>query len=85
MIKVVGVRFREGGKVYFFNPKELDLTIGDSVNRSDSLRYAIGFLLLGNDISSFVTSGIVRSLNTDSFRSSSMSVSIASRQTLKSP
>ena len=31
MIKVVGVRFREGGKVYFFNPKELDLTIGDSV------------------------------------------------------
>lgn len=31
MIKVVGVRFRESGKVYFFNPKELDLTIGDSV------------------------------------------------------
>lgn len=31
MIKVVGVRFRTAGKIYYFNPKDYDLTIGSHV------------------------------------------------------
>ena len=31
MIKIVGVRFRTAGKVYYFGPKNLDLKIGDRV------------------------------------------------------
>ena len=31
MQKIIGVRFRTAGKVYFFNPKELLIKIGDHV------------------------------------------------------
>ena len=31
MIKVIGVRFRSAGKVYYFDPKGLDIKRGDSV------------------------------------------------------
>ena len=31
MIKIVGVRFRTAGKVYYFGPKNLELKIGDRV------------------------------------------------------
>lgn len=31
MIKVVGVRFRTAGKIYYFDPKDYDLTIGSHV------------------------------------------------------
>ncbi|MBQ6895802.1 MAG: stage 0 sporulation protein, partial [Oscillospiraceae bacterium] len=31
MIKVVGVRFKTGGKVYFFDPQEFDIKKGDHV------------------------------------------------------
>lgn len=31
MIKVIGVRFKEGGKVYFFDPAEFDISKGDYV------------------------------------------------------
>ena len=31
MIKVVGVRFKTGGKVYFFDPQEFDIKKGDYV------------------------------------------------------
>lgn len=31
MIKIVGVRFRTAGKVYYFGPRNLDLKIGDRV------------------------------------------------------
>ena len=31
MTKVIGVRFRNAGKVYYFDPKDLELKNGDSV------------------------------------------------------
>ena len=31
MVKVVGVKFRKPGKVYFFDPGNLDIKIGDNV------------------------------------------------------
>ena len=31
MIKVVGVRFRNAGKIYYFNPADLDITMGTHV------------------------------------------------------
>ena len=31
MIKIVGVRFRNAGKVYYFNPKDFTLRVGDHV------------------------------------------------------
>lgn len=31
MVTVVGVRFKKAGKVYYFNPGALDLTVGDKV------------------------------------------------------
>ena len=31
MIEVIGVRFRPNGKIYFFDPSDLDLEIGDAV------------------------------------------------------
>ena len=31
MVRIVGVRFKAGGKVYFFSPGELDIKEGDSV------------------------------------------------------
>lgn len=31
MTKVIGINFRENGKIYFFNPKDLELKMGDRV------------------------------------------------------
>ena len=31
MIKVVGVRFRNAGKIYYFDPADLDITMGTHV------------------------------------------------------
>lgn len=31
MKKVIGVRFRENGKIYFFNPMDVEMNIGDNV------------------------------------------------------
>ena len=31
MIKVVGVRFRSAGKIYFFDPQKLEIKKGDHV------------------------------------------------------
>ena len=31
MIKVVGVRFRKAGKIYYFDPKDLEMKAGDHV------------------------------------------------------
>ena len=31
MVKVVGVRFKNAGKVYYFDPRDLDLKDGDKV------------------------------------------------------
>ena len=31
MIKIIGVRFRSAGKAYYFDPKDLELRMGDHV------------------------------------------------------
>lgn len=31
MVKVVGVRFRTAGKIYYFDPKDYDITVGTHV------------------------------------------------------
>ena len=31
MITIIGVRFRNVGKVYYFSPRELDICVGDHV------------------------------------------------------
>ena len=31
MIKIIGVRFRQAGKVYFFNPLKYEFKVGDHV------------------------------------------------------
>ena len=43
MIKIVGVRFRSAGKIYYFDPKDLQLRTGDHViaETSKGLDYGI--------------------------------------------
>ena len=31
MTRVIGVRFRTAGKIYFFSPGQLEITVGDKV------------------------------------------------------
>ena len=31
MYKVVGVRFKEAGKIYYFDPTDIELKVGDDV------------------------------------------------------
>ena len=31
MVRVIGVRFRTGGKMYYFDPNEADVRSGDNV------------------------------------------------------
>ena len=31
MIKVIGVRFRKAGKVYYFDPAQMEIKMGDHV------------------------------------------------------
>ncbi|MPW25350.1 stage 0 sporulation protein [Alkalibaculum sp. M08DMB] len=31
MIKVVGIRFKKAGKIYYFDPREVEISVGDSV------------------------------------------------------
>ena len=33
MIKIIGVRFRNAGKIYYFDPKKLPVKKGDHVSR----------------------------------------------------
>ena len=38
MVKVVGIRFRNAGKIYYFGPGKLQLKAGDACNRGDCKR-----------------------------------------------
>ena len=42
MVKVIGVRFRTAGKIYFFDPGYLQLEIGDKVIVETSLGDSVG-------------------------------------------
>ena len=48
MIKIVGVRFRNAGKVYYFDPKEFALRIGDHVIVETSKGPEYGVITTGN-------------------------------------
>lgn len=48
MTKIIGVRFREVGKIYYFSPKDLDIKVGDKVIVETSRGLEYGNVVLGN-------------------------------------
>ncbi len=48
MIKIVGVRFRNAGKVYYFDPKEFSLSVGDHVIVETSKGPEFGVITTGS-------------------------------------
>ena len=48
MIKVIGVRFRKAGKVYFFDPAGMEIKTGDHVNVETARGIEFGHVVLGN-------------------------------------
>ena len=48
MIKVIGVRFRKAGKVYFFDPAGMDIKTGDHVIVETARGIEFGHVVLGN-------------------------------------
>ena len=48
MIKVIGVRFRKAGKVYFFDPAEMEIKTGDHVIVETARGIEFGHVVLGN-------------------------------------
>ena len=47
MIKVVGIRFKPVGKVYYFNPEEIDLSVGDGAIVETTRGVEYGEVVLG--------------------------------------
>lgn len=47
MINVIGVRFRRAGKVYFFDPLDYEIHVGDSVIVETARGIEYGFVVLG--------------------------------------
>ncbi len=47
MIKIVGVRFKPAGKIYYFDPAEFDLNIGDDVIVETSRGLEYGMAVVG--------------------------------------
>lgn len=48
MITVIGVRFRSGGKVYYFGPGKLEIKSGDHVIVETARGVEYGYVVLGN-------------------------------------
>lgn len=48
MIKVIGVRFRKAGKVYFFDPAGMEIKTGDHVIVETARGIEFGYVVLGN-------------------------------------
>ena len=48
MVKVIGVRFRKAGKVYFFDPAEMEIKTGDHVIVETARGIEFGHVVLGN-------------------------------------
>ena len=48
MIKIVGVRFRNAGKVYYFDPKGYKIGAGDHVIVETARGIEYGYVVLGN-------------------------------------
>lgn len=47
MVKIIGVRFRNVGKVYYFNPKSLEIKVGDHVIVETARGVEYGYVVLG--------------------------------------
>lgn len=47
MIKVVGIRFKPVGKVYYFNPEQIDLSVGDGAIVETTRGVEFGEVVLG--------------------------------------
>lgn len=47
MIKVIGVRFRNAGKIYYFDPSSLDIRTGDHVIVETARGIEYGYVVLG--------------------------------------
>ena len=47
MITIIGVRFRNVGKVYYFSPRDLDVCVGDHVIVETARGVEYGFVVLG--------------------------------------
>lgn len=48
MIKVIGVRFRAAGKIYYFDPAGLEIKTGDNVIVETARGIEFGYVVLGN-------------------------------------
>jgi cell fate regulator YaaT (PSP1 superfamily) len=47
MVKIVGVRFRQAGKIYYFQPQELELKTGDAVVVETAHGLEFGHVVIG--------------------------------------
>ena len=47
MIKVIGVRFRQAGKIYYFDPLDMDIEIGQHVIVETARGVEYGLVLVG--------------------------------------
>ncbi|PXV84883.1 cell fate regulator YaaT (PSP1 superfamily) [Lachnotalea glycerini] len=47
MIKIIGVRFRAAGKIYFFDPKDFDINVGDHVIVETARGIEYGAVVIG--------------------------------------
>lgn len=47
MVTIVGVRFKKAGKIYYFDPDELDMKIGDSVIVETARGLEFGNIIIG--------------------------------------
>ena len=48
MVTVIGVRFRTGGKVYYFGPGDMEINSGDHVIVETARGIEYGYVVLGN-------------------------------------
>lgn len=47
MTEIIGVRFRKGGKIYYFGPKDYDIHVGDHVIVETARGVEYGYVVLG--------------------------------------
>ena len=59
MTRVIGVRFREAGKIYYFSPGKLEIKAGEHVIVETARGIEFGFVVLGSrDVDDSNTSGM---------------------------
>ena len=47
MTEIIGVRFRKGGKIYYFGPKGYDIHVGDHVIVETARGVEYGYVVMG--------------------------------------